>query len=84
MNKTNHHVVPSSDGRWQVRKSGSARASRVFDKQDDAIAYARGLARKERSELYVHRPDGTIRDRDSYGNDPFPPGNHKRERETHY
>ncbi|WP_141695337.1 DUF2188 domain-containing protein, partial [Klebsiella pneumoniae] len=25
------------------------------------------------SELVIHRPNGQIRDRDSYGKDPFPP-----------
>ena len=34
--------------------------------------YAREIARKEGAELYVHRGDGTIRDRDSYGVNPMP------------
>ncbi len=63
------HVVPSRDGRWAVRRSGASRASRVFPTQKDAVEYARDVARKERADLYVHRGDGTIRDRDSYGAD---------------
>jgi hypothetical protein len=77
MSKTSQHVVPSSDGRWRVRKSGSSKASRVFDNQGDALAYARELARKEGGDLYVHHRDGTIRERDSYGNDSFPPRDRK-------
>ena len=28
---------------------------------------------RERGEVVIHRPDGRIRDSNSYGNDPFPP-----------
>lgn len=27
----------------------------------------------QQAELVIHRPDGRIRDKDSYGHDPFPP-----------
>jgi len=73
MRKSKQHVVPKQSGGWAVRKSGASRASRVFETQYDAVTYARQLARKEGSELYVHGLDGTIRERDSYGSDPVPP-----------
>jgi hypothetical protein len=57
-----------------VRQSGAARATRVFDRQEDAVKYARDIAKKDSTELYVHRRDGTIREKDSYGHDPCPPG----------
>lgn len=66
------HVVPR-DGGWAVRKEGASRASKTFSNQADAIRYGRGQAQKERSELYIHRKDGTIRERSSFGNDPCPP-----------
>jgi hypothetical protein len=69
----NQHVVPSPNGGWSVRHSGAARATRTFDSQSAAIDFARQKARREGSELYVHRSDGTIRERNSYGNDPHPP-----------
>jgi len=69
--KNSRHVVPRQEG-WAVKKSGATRASKVFDTQADAIKYARGQAKKESGELYVHRKDGTIREKDSYGNDPHP------------
>lgn len=72
MTKRNQHVVPK-DRRWAVRSSGASRASRVFQKQSAAVTYARHLAQKESSEVYIHRRDGTIRQRDSYGSDPVPP-----------
>jgi hypothetical protein len=66
------HVVPNRDGGWAVRRSGAFRASRVFPTQRDAVQYAREIARRDGAELYVHRGDGTIRNRDSYGADPIP------------
>ena len=31
------------------------------------------IAKNQNTELFVHRQDGTIRNRNSYGNDPNPP-----------
>ncbi|WP_276120207.1 DUF2188 domain-containing protein [Pararhizobium qamdonense] len=67
------HVVPNSKGGWSVRSAGASRAARTFDSQSEAVAYARDAARANHSELYIHRRDGTISDRRSYGRDPFPP-----------
>ena len=66
------HVVPRN-GKWAVRKSGSTRVSRYFKTQGEAIEAARDIAKRERTELYIHGSDGRIRERNSYGNDPFPP-----------
>ena len=41
--------------------------------QAGATQAARGTAVRERGEVIIHRPDGRIRDANSYGNDPFPP-----------
>ena len=72
MTKKSTHVVPRNVG-WAVKKEGASRASKNFTTQADAVKFAKQLAQKEKAELYVHRRDGTIRDRLSYGNDPFPP-----------
>lgn len=61
------HVVANAKGGWSVRQYGADRATRVFDRQEDAVRFARGIAKKESSELFVHRRDGTILARDSYG-----------------
>lgn len=63
------HVVPHDD-KWAVRRPHSDRVSRTFDTQQDAIDYGRGIAQRDQSELFIHRPDGRIRDRDSHGRDP--------------
>lgn len=73
MSKKDQHVVPSTSGGWAVRRSGAERASKVFDTQKEAIQHARSVAKSEKGELYVHGKDGTIRERNSFGNDPNPP-----------
>ena len=72
MAKKNQHVVPSNDG-WGVRGAGNERLTSRHRTQGDAIDAAREIAIRNRSEVVIHRPNGRIRDRDSYGNDPFPP-----------
>lgn len=66
------HVVPHGDG-WATRREGASRVGSTHDSQSDAAAAARNTAIRERGEVIIHRPDGRIRDADSYGNDPFPP-----------
>jgi hypothetical protein len=72
----NQHVVPADDG-WGVRGEGNDRLTSRHDTQGEAIDAAREIAINQRSEVVIHRPDGRIRDRDSYGNDPFPPRDKK-------
>ena len=60
------HVVPRPHGEWAVRNSGAAKATKVFDTQAEAVAFGREAARRDGVELYVHRKDGTVGERDSY------------------
>ena len=66
------HVVPRIDG-WAVRSEGSSRATSIHSSQREAIDAARKIAKQTSSQLVIHRRDGRIRERDSYGSDPFPP-----------
>ncbi len=68
----NQHVVPNGSN-WGVRGAGNDRLTRTFPTQSQAIDHARDTARRQNSELLVHGRNGRIRERDSYGNDPFPP-----------
>lgn len=68
----NVHVVPHEDG-WAVRIEGNERASSVHPTQREAIEEGRDRARRDGTEFLIHGENGRIRDRDSYGNDPFPP-----------
>lgn len=69
----NQHVTPSKDGGWQVKGENNKRATARTETQAEAIEIAREIARNQESELFIHGRDGRIRERDSYGNDPFPP-----------
>lgn len=69
----NQHVTPHPDGGWQVKGAGNARATARTSTQSDAINIARDISIKQQSEVVIHRPNGQIRDKNSYGNDPFPP-----------
>ncbi|TXG76970.1 DUF2188 domain-containing protein [Candidatus Dojkabacteria bacterium] len=72
MTKRNQHVVPR-DERWAVQGAGADRATAVVDTQREAVERAREIARKQGTEVLIHGRDGRIRERDSYGNDPYPP-----------
>lgn len=67
--KPSQHVVPKGS-EWAVKKAGSTRATKVFSTQKDAISHAREISRNQETELFIHRKNGQIRDRDSHGNDP--------------
>ncbi len=72
MSKRNQHIVRHSDG-WAVRGAGSQKATSVHSTQLEAIDAGRRIAQAQKTELFVHGRDGRIRERDSFGNDPFPP-----------
>ena len=68
----NQHVVPHN-GDWAVVGAGNQKATVVVGTQQAAFEKAREIAINQGSEVYIHRPNGQIREGNSYGNDPFPP-----------
>ncbi len=72
MSNKNQHVVPHDNG-WAVRGAGNDRVTSTHNTQAEAIERARDIARNNQSEILIHGRNGQIRDRDSYGKDPFPP-----------
>lgn len=68
----NQWVSPRGN-RWAVHGEGNAKDTKLFDTQKEAAAYAREIAIRQQSEVLIQRPDGRIRSKDSYGNDPNPP-----------
>ena len=66
-------IVVRTVDQWALRGEGNSRKTRITQTQREAIEIARTIARKEQSELVIHGKDGRIRQKDSYGNDPFPP-----------
>lgn len=73
MPKSNHVVPSKAKGGWAVKKSGSVRASKSFSTKDAAVKFGRQISKSERTELYIHKKDGSIQNRNSYGKDPYPP-----------
>jgi Uncharacterized protein conserved in bacteria (DUF2188) len=69
MKKPNIHVVHKS-GQWAVEAEGASDDATKFSTKEDAVAAGKEMARKGAVELLVHREDGSIGERDSYGHDP--------------
>lgn len=65
------HTV-HKNGQWVNEEEGGGTLSRHTTK-DAAVAAGRDEARRRRTEHVIHRMDGTIEERNSYGSDPFPP-----------
>lgn len=72
MTKKNQHVVPHASG-WAVRGAGNERATSVHVTQREAISAAREVAIRQGSEMLIHGENGRIRERNTYGRDPYPP-----------
>lgn len=68
----NLHTVPDGNGGWTNKPEGGYPTG-SFATQGDAIDAGRNYARLIGGEHFIHRPNGQIRDRNSYGNDPYPP-----------
>lgn len=66
-------VSPAGEG-WQVKVGGQDEPLHRTATQKEAIALGRTAAIERKTELVVQRRDGTIRSKDSFGPDPFPPG----------
>lgn len=72
MSNKNQHVVPHSRG-WAVKGAGNQKATSVHSTQKAAISEARGIARNQSSEMLIYGQNGRIRERNTYGHDPYPP-----------
>ena len=72
MPKKSVHTVPHGDG-WANRREGSDRVATVFPTKQQAQEAGRDTARREQTEHVIHRHDGKIGEKNSYGSDPHPP-----------
>lgn len=73
MARKSHHVVPNSDGGWDIRRGGSERSSGHFGNKQSAVDRGREISRNQGSEFVIHNRNGRISQSDSHGNDPCPP-----------
>ena len=60
-------------GDLTVKGAGNSKATKHTNTQAEAYAYAWAISINQKSELIVHGKNGQIRERNSYGNDPYPP-----------
>jgi hypothetical protein len=71
-NNGNQHVVPRGN-QWAVTGAGNSRATAIVSTQQQAISIAKPIAQNQGGDVVIHGRNGQIRERNSYGNDPFPP-----------
>ena len=67
------HVTPHKSGGWQSKTAGNTKATKVCTTQKECIDHATEQAKHNGAELYIHNKKGQIREKNSYGRDPFPP-----------
>lgn len=72
-NKSNFWTQKRADGNWESKREGAERASKVSDTQAEAWKYSKDHARSEGGEAFLKNREGKIRERNTYGKDPFPP-----------
>jgi len=71
-NPKHYHVV-SYEGKWAVKQAGYDKPLVIKGTKQEAFEAGRFIAKQAKGELFIHRLDGTIENRESYGNDPYPP-----------
>jgi ketosteroid isomerase-like protein len=74
MTKPNVHTTHSNkNDNWRNVSEGASKPSKVFETKYEAKAAGRQIAINNGVEHIIHNEDGKIAERNSYGNDPFPP-----------
>lgn len=72
-NKNNYWTQQRDDGKWESKREGADRASKIADTQAEAWDYSKSHAREQKGEAFLKGRDHKIRERNTYGNDPHPP-----------
>ena len=73
MAKETRHVIRHPEGGWIVKKGGSSHIAKIYRTQKEAISRGIEISKRNGAELYIHRRDGLIREKNSYGPDTHPP-----------
>lgn len=69
----NYWTQQRPDGKWVSKRDGADRASKVTDTQAEAWAYSKQRAAETKGKALLKGRDGKIRERNTYGKDPYPP-----------
>ena len=72
----NQYVVPTEDG-WGVRGEGNSKITVKTDTKAEALKLGTQIAKNQQSELTILKKNGRIQNKNSFGNDPFPPRDKK-------
>jgi hypothetical protein len=65
------HVEPRSRGKWAVEKASNSRASSTHRKKSAAVRKAKRMAKRNKpSSVVIHKSNGRIQKKHSYGSDP--------------
>lgn len=68
-----HTTYNKAAGNWRNVASGASRPAKVFETKLQAQVAGRQQALNQKAEHLIHNQDGKIAQRNSYGNDKFPP-----------
>ncbi len=71
--KNIHTTYNKSAGNWRNIREGASKPSKVYETKAEAQAEGRQIAVNQKTEHLIHNQDGKISQRNSYGNDDFPP-----------
>ena len=72
----NQYVVPTQGG-WGVKGQWISKLTANTDTKADALKIGKEIAENPQTELTIFGKDGKIRNKNSSGNDPFPPKDNK-------
>ncbi|WP_120004366.1 DUF2188 domain-containing protein [Nesterenkonia muleiensis] len=61
------------NGQWKNKVGGNERASNTSSNKAEAQSTGREMSRKRKAEYVIKKKDGTIGEKNSYGNDLHPP-----------
>ena len=73
MSKNIHTVYNSDRQMWENKAENSSAPLSSHHTKENALNRAESIAEKAKVEHFIHGKDGKIQERNSYGNDPFPP-----------
>jgi Uncharacterized protein conserved in bacteria (DUF2188) len=71
--KQNYWTQQRADGKWESKREGATRASKVANTQAEAWAHSKEKAGSAKGEALLKGRDGKVRERNTYGKDPYPP-----------
>lgn len=66
-------VTYNEDGVWKSKVEGSSRAAHSGGTKAEQVKIGREMARERNVEHTIRNLDGKVGEKDSHGNDPYPP-----------